>query len=89
MGQAGASNFVGLVSDSSCGPRHRLRDKSAEECTRTCQRAGAQYVLIAGEKMYKLIGASNDLAVMAGQKARVTGSLQGDTISVTEVNATQ
>lgn len=89
MGRADANTFVGLVSDSTCGPRHKLRDKSAEECTRTCQRAGASYVLVAGEKLYKLRGDPNDVAVLAGQKAKVTGSLQGDTIHVSSINSTE
>ena len=89
MGRANANTFVGLVSDSGCGPRHKMRDKSAEECTRACQRAGAAYVLVAGEKIYKLEGNSNDVAVLAGQKAKITGTLQGNTIIVNGVNATQ
>jgi hypothetical protein len=89
MGRADTNTFVGLVSDSTCGARHKLRDKSAEECTRTCQRAGAAYVLVAGEKIYKLKGGANDVAVLAGQKAAITGTPQGDTITVSAVNATQ
>lgn len=86
MGQTDANTFVGIVSDSFCGPRHKLRDKSAEECTRTCQRKGANYVLVAGEKIYELNGHDSDLGYLAGQKAKVTGSLQGNTIEVSSVN---
>ena len=85
MGQTGANTFVGMLSDSTCGPRHKMMDKSAEECARACQRAGAKYVLVAGEKVYGLSGRSNDLAYLAGQKVKVTGSAQGGVISVTAV----
>lgn len=51
MGQADSNTFVGIISDSFCGPRHKLPDKSAEECTRFCQRKGAYYVLVVGEKI--------------------------------------
>jgi hypothetical protein len=85
MGQTGANTFVGVLSDSTCGPRHKMTDKSAEECARACQRAGANYVLIAGEKTYALSGRANDLAYLAGQKVKVTGSAQGSAISVTAV----
>jgi hypothetical protein len=88
MGRADANTFIGLVSDSRCGPRHKLKDKSAEECTRVCQRAGASFALVAGERTYKLKGDSNDVAVLAGQKAKVTGTLQGDTIVVQSIQAT-
>jgi hypothetical protein len=88
MGRASANTFIGLVSDSSCGPRHKLKDKSAEECTRTCQRAGASFALVAAEKIYKLRGHTIDVAVLAGQKAQVTGTLQGDTITVNAIQPT-
>jgi len=89
MGRASANTFIGLVSDRDCGPRHKMRDKSAEECTRACQRAGFGYVLVAGEKVYRLEGNSNDVAVLAGQKAKITGRLQGNTIVINSVDATQ
>jgi hypothetical protein len=85
MGQTGAHTFVGILSDSSCGPRHKMQDKSAEECARACQRAGAKYVLVAGEKIYSLSGRANDLNYLAGQKVKITGSATGNTISVTAV----
>lgn len=85
MGQTGPNTFVGMLSDSTCGPRHKMMDKSAEECARACQRAGAKYVLVAGEKVYGLSGGSNDLAYLAGQKVKVTGSAKGSVISVTSV----
>ena len=89
MGQSDANTFVGIISDSFCGPRHKLPDKSAEECTRSCQRKGASYVLVAGEKIYRLGGHANDLGFLAGQKAKVIGSLQGDKIVVGSVIPTQ
>jgi hypothetical protein len=89
MGQSDANTFVGIISDASCGARHKSRDKSAEECTRSCQRKGAAYVLVAAEKMYELKGHTNELGVLAGQKAKITGSLHGDRIDVNSVNATE
>ena len=88
-GQSDGNTFVGIVSDSICGPRHKMTDKSAEECTRACQRTGAQYVLLAGDKVYVLAGNINDVAYLAGQKAKVKGALQGDTIQVSTIIPTQ
>jgi len=85
MGQTGANTFVGVISDSSCGARHKMMDKSAEECARTCQRAGAKYVLVAGETVYGLSGRNNDVSYLAGQKAKITGSLRRNTIAVSAV----
>ncbi len=88
MGRADPNTFIGLISDISCGPRHKLRDKSAEECTRVCQRAGVSFALVAGEHTYQLKGDTNDVAVLAGQKAKVSGTLQGNTINVNAVQPT-
>lgn len=88
-GQADGNTFIGIVSDATCGARHRMPDKSAEECTRYCQRAGARYVLLAGDKVYALAGGSNDVAYLAGQKAKVSGALEGDTIRVSSIAPTQ
>jgi hypothetical protein len=89
MGKHGNDTFVGLISDSACGPRHKFKDKSAEECTRYCVRNGAQFALIAGGTVYILNGNTNDLGYLAGQKAKVTGTLKGDTITVSSVVPTQ
>ena len=85
MGQTGEDTFVGVLSDSKCGARHKMMDKSAEECTRECQRQGAQYVLVAGEKTYTLSGRHNDLHYLAGQKVKITGSAKGNVLSVASV----
>jgi len=89
MGQHGGDTFVGLISDTNCGPRHKLKDKSAEECTRTCVRSGANFALVTGSKVYVLKGDTNDLGVLAGQKVKVTGTLEGDTITAQSVAPTQ
>jgi len=89
MGQHGSDTFVGLVSDSTCGARHKLKDKSAEECTRTCVRKGASFALVAGPNVYILSGNQNDIGVLAGQKVKVTGSLDGTTITVSSITPTQ
>ena len=87
MGQADSNTFVGLVSDSTCGAKHKMKDKSAEECTRTCVRNGASYVLLAGDKTYALVGHTNEVAYLAGQKTKITGSLEGKAIKVSSVEA--
>jgi hypothetical protein len=89
MGQRDDTTFVGIVTDSRCGAKHRMTDKSAEECTRACQRAGAAYALVAGEKVYILEGRHSDVSYLAGQKAKVSGTLSGRTITVDSVVPTQ
>jgi hypothetical protein len=80
--------YTGEVSDAVCGAKHDMSG-SAAECTRTCVSQGSKYALVVGEKVYVLDTndktALDKLDELAGQQARVTGSADGDTISVTSV----
>jgi hypothetical protein len=87
MGRTDSNTFVGLISDSSCGAKHKMTDKTATECARACVRDGAGYVLLAGDKSYPVVGHERELRVLAGQKAKITGSLEDGTIRVDQVSA--
>lgn len=85
MGRRDNTTFVGIVTDSRCGAKHQMADKSAEECARACHQAGASYALVAGDNLYMLKGREKEVAQVAGQKARVSGTLSGTTIAVKSV----
>ena len=89
MGRTNDNTFVGLVSDSSCGAKHKMADKTAEECARACIRDGSTYVLVAADSTFRLQGHANELNALAGQKAKVNGTLRGNTIRVEAVSAAQ
>jgi hypothetical protein len=74
--------FSGVISDDHCGPRHDMGSgKSPAECTRMCVRNGGQYVILSGDKIYKLTG-RDDLTMVAGERVTISGSLTGDTIKI-------
>jgi hypothetical protein len=82
--------FTGEVGDSMCGRKH-MEDTPAAECTRACVGHGSKYALIIGDKIYTL-DTSDQVALsaldkQAGKMATVTGTLDGDTITVTSVAA--
>jgi hypothetical protein len=84
---APAGAYTGMITDSICGARHvRKPNLDAANCTRECVRTGAKYKLIDGEKSYFLEGDFAELAQFAGQRAKVSGSLEGETIRVSAVN---
>lgn len=87
MGRTDSNTFVGLISDSSCGAKHKMTDKTAAECARTCVRNGAEYLLLAGDKTYPLVGHEDEIGPLAGQKAKITGSLEDGSIKVSHVSA--
>ena len=83
---SGAERTVtGVVSDTMCGRTHMVKGKTAAECTRFCVKQGAQYALVAGQKLYTLEGHGPDLYRLAGQRVSVKGRVNGNTIAVVSV----
>lgn len=82
--------FTGEVSDSMCGAKHMM-EGSAAECTRACVKKGSNYALVVGDKVYTLNASDkatqDKLDQLAGQKAKVMGKADGDTIAVSSVDA--
>ena len=82
--QAGAT-FVGTISDDMCGLSHasmRMGPTDAE-CAHACvEEHDAAYVLVDGKSVYRL---SDQTAAkpFAGKKARVTGTLDTTTMTIT------
>jgi hypothetical protein len=78
------TTFSGLVTDSYCGARHqRHSNLTPEDCARACIRRVASYVLVNGDHRYILSGNKESLNKLLGTRVTVTGTLQGETISVT------
>ena len=86
----GKQTFTGEVGDSMCGRKH-MEDTPAAECTRACVAHGSKYALIVGDKIYTLDTSDKTalatLDKQAGKTATVTGTLDGDTITVSSVTA--
>jgi hypothetical protein len=82
-----SQTLTGKVSDAMCGAKHEMGDAAA--CTRSCIKHGSKYALVVGDKVYTLetsdqatLAKLNDLA---GTPAKVTGDVDGDTITVKSV----
>jgi hypothetical protein len=56
--------------------------RSASDCVRVCVHGGAQFALVSGENLYILHGDPAVLKRLAGERARVFGTLKGKTITV-------
>ena len=68
-----------------------MMEGSKADCTQACVRKGSKYALVIGEKVYTLEtsdkAALAQLEKLAGQKAEVSGSDNGDSIVVKSVSA--
>jgi hypothetical protein len=88
--------WTGTISDSMCGGSHAKMmaahpdaKMTAHDCTNACVKAGAKYVFISNGKTYNI--ANQDLADLqehAGHVVKLTGSLDGDTITVSKIVVT-
>jgi hypothetical protein len=90
LGAGKSQTLTGEVSDAMCGAKHEMPGKAAD-CTRACLQHGSKYALVVGDKVYTLetsdkaaLAKLNDLA---GAKAKVTGEVDGTTITVKSVAA--
>jgi hypothetical protein len=86
MSWAAERAFVGTVSDSNCGAKHAKASDEAAQCVAKCVTGGAKYALVSHGKVYQL-DAQDKFADFAGKSVKVMGSLSGDTITVSSVEA--
>jgi hypothetical protein len=86
---AGKQTFTGEIGDAMCGAKHEMSG-SAADCTRECIKQGSKYALISGDKVYTLETTDkatlDQLDKLSGEKAKVTGTLEGTTIQVASVS---
>jgi len=79
----GSVTFNGMITDSHCGARHlKSSHQNSSDCARACVRKGASYILLDGDRRYRLTGGDDVLERLAGQRAVVTGTRHGNTVVV-------
>ena len=88
---AAEQTWTGKISDSACGAKH---EEAAEgqgvmadrDCTQACVRGGSKYVLVVDGKVFQIANQdNNDLATHAGHLVRMTGEMNGTTITVSKI----
>jgi len=91
MASDNTQTFTGKVSDAMCGAKHMEGGIAAADCVRACVQKGAKYALVVGDKVYALDtsdkAALDELNKLAWEHATVTGTANGDIISVKSVTA--
>jgi hypothetical protein len=88
MAAGKSETLTGQVSDAMCGAHHQMG--SPADCTRACIKHGSKYALVVGDKVYTLEtsdkAALNTLNELAGETAKVTGEVEGQTVTVKSVS---
>jgi hypothetical protein len=80
-------SIVGYISDTVCAKKDpaRVASESHAACAKSCVAKGSDVVLVTGEgKIYEL-DQQDKAKEFAGDKVEVTGSVSGDSISVTDI----
>ena len=82
--KAKTQTVTGFIGDTICGITHI--SGSSKTCTLRCvKNMGAKYALVVGKTVYTLEGKEADLEKLAGERAKVTGVIQGTTLKVSSV----
>ena len=93
MAAGTTQTFTGKISDAMCGAKHTEGGIAPADCVRVCVQKGAKYALVVGDKVYTLDTSDkaqlDELNKLAWEQAKVTGTANGDTISVKSVAAAE
>jgi|SRR5579883_1395006 hypothetical protein len=79
--------ITGTVTDAMCGAHHMMKNATAAECTRACIKQGSDFSLASGDKVYILKGDKSQFDKFAGQSVTVKGKVNGNSISVSSIEA--
>jgi len=83
---AATQSLTGVVTDNMCGKKHiMMPGKPDSECIRACVKAGANYALLVGDKVYVLKGDAKQFDQLAGKKVKVSGDVSGNTVAVVSI----
>lgn len=80
--------WSGRISASQCGAGRHAMGKP-EQCTAYCVKRGGEYVFVDSNNTVLKIGNQNfaDLPKFAGKAVDLTGTSNGDTITITKIDA--
>jgi hypothetical protein len=86
--QGADQNWTGQISDSVCAKKHPEGDGQKglavrKQCIEVCIRNHASYVLVSNDVVYEIANQNEPgLAKYAGEDVKVTGTIDGNTITV-------
>jgi len=84
---AAPKTFTGVITDAMCGKDHAMMNiKPDSKCVTDCVKAGSKYSLLDGSNVYELSDQKTP-EKFAGQKVKVTGTLNGSIIQVQSIAA--
>lgn len=78
----------GYISDSHCGAKHDTVSDANTKCIQGCMKHGSDPVLVSQGKVYKIDADSRaKAAALAGESVKVEGTVNGDTVTISSIEA--
>ncbi len=84
---ATTQTLTGTIGDVMCGKAHTMSKQGPAQCTHECVKAGSDYALIVGDKVYTLKGDKAKLDKLAGQKVTARGTIEGKVFTAEVIEA--
>jgi len=86
------ASWTGQIADSACGMSHAKmltehKDlKTDRDCTLACIKAGSKFVFVSDGKVFNIANQKlAGLTANAGETVELTGTMKGDTITVSKI----
>ncbi len=79
-----AAEWKGTISDSKCGAAHADASEKSMKCVNGCVKGGQKAVLVTDGKVLKIAN-QDKVAEHLGHKVTLSGTLEGDTVTVDSV----
>lgn len=80
-----AGEWTGAISEAGCGAKHVDGSEKSIACVKGCVKKGAAPVFVTDGKVIKIANADK-VQEHLGHKVKITGKLDGDTVTVEKVD---
>lgn len=85
-----AEDLSGYISEAHCGAKHDSVSAANTKCINGCLKGGSDPVLVTNGKVMKFDADSRAQAVAhAGETVKIDGTVTGDTIKISSIEATK
>jgi hypothetical protein len=81
---ASAAEWTGYISDSSCGKANANDSQASKECAQRCVKNGSDPVFVVGDQVLSIADKSK-VSGFVGDKVKVTGTLNGSTVTIATI----
>lgn len=79
------AEWTGYISDAKCGAKHSDGSAASVACVKGCIKGGSAAVFVVGDKVLKLANAAKVTEDLYGAKVKISGKLDGETVTIDSI----